>query len=122
MATADDLLRVQPHLRSLAGAIVQLADEEFVEQRWIAVVLDARCFAQGGGIIAKLRVELPDGTLGSVDIPSAENRTLRHLADARAEGADRWYGMRLRVTAADECDTSFDYNPNCADDETFFDF
>jgi len=122
MATPGDVLRLQSHLHSLAGAIFQLADDEFAGKRWLAVVLDARCFAQGGGLIAKLRVELPNGTLGSVELTSAENRTLRHLADARAEGADRWYGLRLRVTAAGECDTTFDHNPQCADDETFFDF
>ncbi|MDY3559790.1 hypothetical protein R5W23_000948, partial [Gemmata sp. JC673] len=121
MATSDDLFRLQVHLPGLAGAVYGAAEAKFAETGWVAAVLDARYFAEGGGQIAKVRVELAGGSVGSVKLPGEASQALRELGAARAESADRWYGLRLRVTAAGECETAFDYDARCAEDEAFFD-
>lgn len=121
MATSDDLFRLQAHLPGLARAIFGAADAKFAAAGWVAAVLDARYFAEGSGQIAKVRVELPGGSVGSVRLPAEASHALRELGEARAEGADRWYGFRLRVTASGECATGFNYDPRCAEDESFFD-
>ncbi len=121
VATSDDLLRLQAHLLALARAVCGAANAKFAVSGWVAVMLDARYFAEGGGQIAKVRVELQGGSVGSVKLPAEASQTLHELGDARAEGANRWYGLRLRVTAAGECETGFDYDPRCAEDEAFFD-
>lgn len=58
---------------------------------------------------------------GSVRLPSDAFRILKTLGETRAEGADRWYGLWLRVTDPWKCETVFDDNPDCANDEAFFD-
>jgi hypothetical protein len=121
MATSDELFRLQAHLPGLARVVYGVADTNFAETGWIAVVLECRYFAEGGGQIAKVRVELPGGSVGSVKLPREVSQVLRVLGETRAEGADRWYGLRLRVTAAGECETAFNYDARCTEDAAFFD-
>ncbi len=121
MATSDDLFRLQAHLPGLARAIFAAADAQFPAGAWSAVVLNVRYFADGSGSLSKVRVELPGGGVESIKFPAEAAHTLRELGDARAEGKDRWYGLRLRVTGAGECETAFDDDPHCAEDDVFFD-
>jgi hypothetical protein len=116
----DDLIRLQEHLPELARTILVAVDGEFAEKGWASALLDARFFKEGSGQITKLRVELLDGAVGSVWLPPEASGLLSTLAGLRAKGADRWYGLRLRVTAKGECETSFDYDPQGAEDESFF--
>lgn len=120
MATSDDLFRLQAHLPGLARAIFGAADAQFATG-WVTAALDARYFAEGCGWIAKIRVALPGGQTGSIKLRGEISQTLNDLGEARAEGKDRWYGIQMRVSATGECETNIDYDPRCAEDESFFD-
>ena len=121
MATTGDLFRLNTILPELARQVLGVATDKFVGQKWRAVILDARYFADGSGILDKTRVELPDKTLGSVARTAEIGQLLRELGDLRPEGKDRWYGLLLRITVEGDCDTAFNYDPHCAEDDSFYD-
>jgi hypothetical protein len=120
MATSGDLLRLNALLPGLARSVHGAARAKFGDGGWVAAVLDARFFEDSSSM-AKVRVELAGGGLGSVRLPAAGAVQLRQLNDARPEGDDRWYGLRLRVTAEGGCKTEFNYDPTCTEDENFLD-
>ena len=120
MATSDDLLQLNSFLPDLARTIFGAARDTFGGSAWVAVVLDARFF-EDDTIMSKIRAELADGSFGSVKVPHEGSRLLRSLCSVRPDGKERWYGLRLRVTADGGCDTAFDYDPATVDDETFWD-
>jgi hypothetical protein len=117
MATSEDLLRLNVHLRPLAGVIHAAAVAE--GQPWVAAVLDAR-FDGAGGFIDKIRVERADGSTGAPTLPVEGTLALIALGQDRPTGTDRWHGLILRVTAEGECEMRFNYDPACADDAEFF--
>ncbi|WP_143393553.1 hypothetical protein [Fimbriiglobus ruber] len=119
MATLEDAERQNSHLRSLAAVLFAAAESES-SSSWIAAVLDARFSDQDGSIMDKVRVEKPDGSVGSISLPTEATLQLIALGDARPSGQDRWYGLLLRVTAEGACDVRFNYEPSCTDDESFY--
>ena len=121
MATSDDLLRLDAHLPGLGRIVYEATASEYPTDEWTATTLDARYSADGREIIDKIRVELHNGQIGSVSLPVAGTYALLALQQVRGEGSDCWYGIRLRITSEGECETTFDYNPQCAEDESFYD-
>lgn len=119
MATPEDLSRLNAHLRPLAGVIHGTAVA--VGGAWIAAVLDVRYTDHDGGFYSKIRVERADGSMGVALLPVEGTLELISLGQARPTGQDRWYGLVLRVTAEGACETTFNYDPGCADDASFFD-
>lgn len=47
-------------------------------------------------------------------------RHLISLRDERPSGKDRWYGLLLRVTAEGDCEVRINYDPDCAQDSSFY--
>jgi hypothetical protein len=121
MATSADLSRLNALLPGLARSVRDAARDKFGNGGWVAAVLDARFFEDSSGSVSKVRVELAGGGQGSLRLPAEGSVQLRQLNEARPEGDDRWYGLRLRVTAEGGCKTEFNYDPTCAEDESFFD-
>jgi hypothetical protein len=121
MATSEDLSRWDEHLRPLASIVHAAAQaESAVGTGWVAVVLDARFSDRDGSILDKIRVERADGTFVSVSLPVDGTLQLIALGQARASGADRWYGLLVRVTAEGACEVKFNYDPACVEDGSFF--
>jgi hypothetical protein len=118
MATPEDLSQLNAHLRPLAGVVHAAAVAE--GGPWVAVVLDARFDDRDGSILHKIRVERADGSIGSVSLSVEGTRQLIALGQARPTGPDRWHGLVLRVTAEGECEVRFNYDPACAEDDSFY--
>jgi len=121
MATSNDLLRLSAVLPDLARSVYQATADKFNTQGWIDTRLDVRYFREGGGRIAKVRVVLADGGSGSLRLPAETLQLLHNLDSVRQENSDLWFGLLIRVTNSGECDTKFDYDPACADDDAFID-
>jgi len=119
MATPQDLAHLGAHLRPLASVIHAAATESGA---WVAVVLDARfSYAdQEGSFVDKVRVDRADGSQSSVSLPVEGVHRLVSLGNERPSGKDRWYGLLLRVTAEGECEVRLNYDPDCAQDSSFY--
>src|SRR5262249_45330188 len=121
MSTADELFRLSALLPELAHTLFAEVCSQFGEPgNWIAAILDVRYFPDNAGKLFKVLVELPRGELGQATLSVEGSLRLSDLGSARAEGKDRWYGLRLRVTADGDCETTFDYDPDCVGDKSFF--
>jgi len=119
MAMPDDLSRLDAHLRPLAGVVHAAAAAD--GGPWVAAVLDARFSDRDGSFIDKVRLERPDGAIGSVFLPVEGTLELIALGQARPSGPDRWHGLVLRVTAEGACEVRLNYDPDCAEDGGFVD-
>jgi hypothetical protein len=121
MVTHNEALRLTELLRRLAESVLAAAKPTIKgRKRWNAVLVDMRCEADGKSFNHKIRVEYRDGTLGSVRTPVDVATHLIALADSRPRGADRWYGMLFRVSPQGRCETQFNYDAHCAEDESFY--
>jgi hypothetical protein len=122
MGTHDDVLRLNELLRPLAEGVLTVAKQTIKGgKRWTAVVLDVRYSANAKSFIDKTRVEYKDGTRSSVRLPAEVVMQLINLGNSRPQGKDRWYGMLLRVSPEGQCETQFNYDSHCAEDESFYD-
>lgn len=119
MATWNDVFRQDEALKPLAQAFYSAVRS--TNGDWTAAILDVRFSTDEQGFIDKARVENRDGTLSSMKLPTEVVEHLNALFGARPTGEDRWYGVLIRVTAAGGCGVTFNYDPNCADDPSFFD-
>lgn len=117
MATSDDLLGLNAHLRPLAEVVRDAAKAH--GSAWVAAVLDARFDDRDGSFIDKVRVERADGSTGCPSLPVTATLQLIALGQARPAGPDRWHGLVLRVTAAGACEVRLNYDPACAEDGGF---
>jgi hypothetical protein len=106
-------------LRSLARGLIRQGESELQRQPWLAIVLDVR-FDHQGGFIDKIRAATSNGAV-SVSMPTDMALLVLSLDSLRCELLDdRWYGFRLTVSANQQCDMEYNYDPNCADDPTFY--
>lgn len=120
MATSNDLFRLDAVLPDVARALHRAAGEQFTKGKWAEVALDIR-FARGGGEFShKIRVRMSNGELASASTPTDLALLLINLDAVRQACSDLWYGLVLRVTAAGECETKFNYDPACAEDKSFY--
>jgi hypothetical protein len=122
-STSDDILKLEPILRALGEAVWAGANAEAarLNAEWASVMLDVRYSAHDGSFLHKVRMELADGTDVSPSLPMQVTLLLIELEKVRGAGDRQWYGLLLKITAAGDADARYDYNPNCADDEEFFD-
>jgi hypothetical protein len=121
MATTDDVARLDAIIRPLAGMVYEAAaNGSGGTEGWSSVVLDVRYSTQVDSFIDKTRLELTDGRVVSLSLPVAATHHMIALGNARSTGKDRWYGFLLRITAAGICKGEFNYDPNCADDPSFY--
>jgi hypothetical protein len=120
MATSDDVFRLQELLPDLAGAVYRAALAQCGETGWLAVILDARYSGDDPGPLSKVRVEMCDGSLESANLASEDQLLLLNLGEIRCMNTERWYGIWLRVTVGGECESTFNYDPNYAADDDFF--
>ncbi len=90
--------------------------------KWRRAYLDAR-FAEGGASLTKFRLELDDGQVlkgmrESFDVL----QLLEDLWSLRHEGlVQHWFGVKIILLPGGECETQFNYDPECINDRAFFD-
>jgi hypothetical protein len=106
-------------LHSLARALIRETEAELQNQSWLAIVLDVR-FDHHGGFIDKIRATTPD-RIASISMPTDVVHILLSLDSLRQRLLyDWWYGIQLKVDANRRCEAKYNYDPNCANDLTFY--
>jgi hypothetical protein len=92
------------------------------DAQWTDALLDVRYAPDGGTQLVKFRVRLPNGTLQSVRESANVTLLFQELWDLHDRTlAHGWYGVKFVVLPNGECQTEFDYDPNCINDPHFFD-
>src|SRR4051812_3749362 len=121
-STSDDILKLDPILRALGEAVWAGTNAEAarLHAEWTSVALDVR-YSDDGSFLHKVRMALVDGTEVSPSLPERVTLLMIDLEKVRGAGDSRWYGLLMTITAAGDADARYNYDPNCADDETFFD-
>jgi hypothetical protein len=78
------------------------------------------------GMISKVRLVRPDGSIGSPSgydayVPSEVLTLFEELWDLRDTAfPDRWYGLTITVFPDGKSEFDFNYDPDCALDDAFF--
>lgn len=107
-------------LRQLAGLLSQRVHDEMQGQPWSQSFLDTR-FDGRGGFSTKIRTVTSSSDLHSIGMTTEISLVLIELDQCRRDFGSEWFGIIVTVSADDRCSVDFNYDPNCADDETFFD-
>lgn len=121
MPTKVQYETVNQCLQTIAQALLGLANSSGV-RGWKTVVLDAR-FAgdRSGAFFDKCRVHAARGTPKGVQTSTDITTQLIALWEMPAAVFNgRWYGVKVTVTRAGECQVEYDYDRKCADDPSFF--
>ncbi|MGE3803602.1 MAG: hypothetical protein AB7K24_02900 [Gemmataceae bacterium] len=106
-------------LRSLADALFQQAESHLQDQTWRAIALDVR-FDHQGGFNYKIRAATASAS-PPITMPASMTLLVLSLDALRRQlPQDQWHGFLLTVTADQQCEMTFNYDPNCADDPTFY--
>jgi hypothetical protein len=121
-ATSDDALNMGAVVQGLASVIYPAAQQAFGTgtEQWTAALLDVRFDDEKGSSVDQLRIEKPDGSLASFDMPPEAIQHLYTLGKVRPKGEDRWFGVLLRITSEGRCNAKLNYDSKCADDPAFY--
>jgi hypothetical protein len=119
---ADELIAFTEVLRNLAGSVSETADATFGSEGWQAVRLDVRWLPSGQATKFRLRAELPDGS--TQDVRTSPDVDARVLDLTRVKGAvfpNEIYGALVEVTRDGDCEVTYNYDPDHANDPSFED-
>jgi hypothetical protein len=82
-------------------------------------LIDVR-FDHHGGFNSKIR-SVHSGDSVVITMPADLTLLVLSLDSLRRQlTQDMWHGFRLTVTADQQCEMMYNYDPNCADDPTFY--
>ena len=119
--------RAQHIFREIPTLLFHRVADEMGDRPWSSVFVDARRPADTTATVSKLRVVLPDGSMPRLAGTSLERppdevvKLLHELFEIKDQAfPDKWYGVRLTVSADGECKVEFNFDPNCARDPAFF--
>jgi hypothetical protein len=107
-------------LKQLTAAVVEAAWS--VQARsWQEALLDVRSAPDGGSRTLKLRITLRSGGTRSVATAGPiDSLVLRVFHSKDAVFSPTWYGLKLVVTGAGQCDISYNCDPHCEEDDAFY--
>jgi hypothetical protein len=107
-------------LNKAAKLLFEAIESELGEGvRWRHAVFDARS-ESGDAIVSTFQVELEDKTVKYIaDIPKARIATFKAWRVKDSAFPDKWYGIRITLTPDGECNTVFNYDPECVNEPGF---
>ena len=106
--------------RTLAEATMQ-GVHGAVQEDWREAYLDLRSTPDGASRGMKLTVVLASGQMLALRPGRAIEAALHRICEMRTAFVPPWYGMRLAMTSAGNCEVRFSYEPACYDDPHFRD-
>jgi hypothetical protein len=93
-----------------------------IEDNWSEAYVDARFAPEGGCILNKFRIKRLNGIIKSVETSSKMDLLLKELWELRLFClTNSWYGLKIVVSPTGECQTNFNFDPDCIGDDHFFD-
>jgi hypothetical protein len=107
-------------LKQLAELIYGVARSRLADSEWHDVVFEVRYSKQGDSWITKLRATLPSGEVTSLDTPSEITLLLIDINESRTVLGHQWHGAVIKVVEAGQCEIQLNYDPDCAEDVSFF--
>ncbi|MBP3955557.1 hypothetical protein J8F10_09715 [Gemmata sp. G18] len=107
-------------LKRLAELIYSAAQSRLTGSEWHEVIFEVRYNKQGESWITKLRVNLSSGEITSLNTPSEITLLLIDINESRTVLGHQWYGAAVKVGAAGQCEIQLNYDPDCAEDASFF--
>jgi hypothetical protein len=121
MPGKSKVIRFNEVLQEIAAEIMAAIKAELKKKKWKVGFLDVRFCDDFGRYISKTRVELRNGELQSLDEPEPVSEMIHEAWELRAEPIPgKWYGLKVLLFPNGECKTEFNDDPDCSDDETFF--
>jgi hypothetical protein len=111
-------------LDKIANIVFEAANSEMRNKEWSFAFLDVRGRpVRNSRLLQKYRIRKVDGTvICTLDPPDDLMLHLREVFNFKDEVlATKWCGILITVYPNRLCDVKFDYDPNCANDKTFFD-
>jgi hypothetical protein len=108
-------------MKRFGHAVFKQVNENMQSVEWFRAKLDVRYYRDGSGFMDKLCIEKagePEAWIrGSREI----SLLLIELQGMRKIFASEWFGLLLEVTASGKCVAKYDYDPNCSQDQSYFD-
>jgi hypothetical protein len=108
-------------IRRLSQAVVDQIKSEIPGTTWDRAILDVRYAENGSSWLSKLRAMTPCGDDISVELNHDIDRCLILLNSFRKSFGDEWFGLLLTIHADQRCEMKLNYDPNCSEDDSFFD-
>ena len=121
MEKAPKELEVFGQLQRNLGELTMQAVCDAVQEDWREVYLDMRSTPDGAARGMKLLVVAASGEVLALRLTGPIEDTLRKICEMRALFVPPWYGMRLAMTSAGNCEVRFSGAPNCYEDPAFGD-
>lgn len=108
-------------LGGISSTLLGLVISE-VRKKWKLAYLDVRSAPGSTALIHKIRVKLADGSIeNSLNTPMDVVMSLLSLWKKKAKlFPEEWYGLKIVILPDGKTETEFNYDPECAGDETFF--
>lgn len=113
-----DLERV---LQNTAATIIARIDSKVGQGEWSSGLLEARFNSADESWLGKIRATGLGGSSLSVCLNNEISLALLDLEECRSLGDDEWFGLHLAVWPDRQCRASFNYDPQCALDKSFYD-
>lgn len=111
----EALVEIAREMMSLAANLAGANDD------WTEAFCDAQFDPHGGSSLSKCRVKMKDGNLISIEVPMRTYLLLNELWELRDSClTNSWYGLTVVVTPGGDCQTRFNFDPNCIGDPHFF--
>jgi hypothetical protein len=108
-------------LHEVASVIFEAANANTPSGKWKSAYLDVRGPAEGGSRILKFRITLANGRLIDLYSPTGVAIPLSKLWKMKDKVfPQEWYGLKLTVSRKGECETEFNYDADCINDESYY--
>jgi hypothetical protein len=118
MATETQIADFGRMIKQFSSAMLEAIEAES-KPGWQFAYLDIRSAPDGSYRDVKLRVVQPDGIAHSVQTTNVMNQIEYQIFQSKF--SPPWYGLKLEVTREGNCKVTFNYDPQCCEDETFYD-
>lgn len=93
---------------------------EIGAENWDRATLDVRFTPNENSWMSKIRATQEDMVERSIGMSNLIDQHLFELSAMRDCLGETWYGLVVSVTRDRECSVNLNYDPRCAEDETFF--
>ncbi|MEZ6143352.1 MAG: hypothetical protein R3B84_22520 [Zavarzinella sp.] len=89
---------------------------------WQSAYLDVRGSTDGTSQSMKIRAVLSTGEVVSVKTNSLIEKIVGEVWRIKDEVfSPQWFGLRLDLSSNGECDAKYNYDPQCDEDDSFYD-
>lgn len=110
-------------IHEVAAELVRLANEMCPpRKKWKQAYLDVRYWSDGGSVL-KMRIVPTKGRIIDPEDPTPPiTRAVAQIGKMRTKrGPDKWYGIRLTVTPANDCHVEYNQDPDGAENLLLYD-